>query len=327
MHLTRHGVDSKRAAAINESIMGPQGYHFVYGDNLPIYDFSNHDDKWGNKKSTKVWDKEIVSSLSVEEYGAGAALVSTHYKYNVGISYAMCSQLVFATVNKFYHKPESEDFKALLEATVIAWRLIYEGLGLSGYSVKAKEFFLLLNVLAFDYKNCRVYRTNKPDAKYIMPWTYEEVKAEGYQVKEVDGLAELRTYIQEGTEFSDAALTKLVRSRAFCMTYRKVENYGEKSFAKKDARRELKAGAIMAGTLRRLGQGNDPVEVIPFEAAAAEEQESGKSSLFEIVNTHLDAYCKALKCPALRTIVSASVKIHIDVRSKLQQMLVSGQDS
>ena len=320
MHLTRHGVDSKRAAAINESIMGPQGYHFVYGDNLPIYDFSNHDDKWGNKKSTKVWDKAIVSSLTVEEYGAGAALVSTHYKYNVGISYAMCSQLIFAAANKLYQAPDSDEFKALLEATVIAWRLIYEGLGLSGYSPKAKEFFQLLNVLAFDFKNCRAFTSNKPGHKYIMPWTVSDVKAEGYLVKEQNGITELRGYIQESTEFSTAALVNLVRSRAICMTYRKIENKGVDSFSKKDARGELRIGATIVGAFRRLGQGNDPVEVLDTMTEVQENQESGDKSIFTIYNDDNAKFSKFISCPALRTVMSDGVALHAALRVKFQEI-------
>ena len=332
MNLARYGVDYVRGAKLNESLMGPAGYHFVYGSDLPVYEFSSHDDKWGNKKSTTVWTKPVVSTMSVEEYGNGAALVSTHYKYNVGISYAVCSQLVFATANQLYIDSECDNFKHLLEATVVAWRLIYEGLGLSGYSPVAKEFFAALNVAAFSFKDGKLNLSNDPEQKYAMPFLVTEKKAQGFIVKEIDGVGHLlngmascgkQLGLNVSGNISRGAIMKLIKSRATCMTYRKIENKGEKSFTKKDARRELMVGAILVGCLRRLGQGNDPVEVT--EAAAQERAEVGNRSLFAIFNQSSDKFGSLLACPAMRAVVTQGVALHAAVRGRFEQMAANNE--
>ena len=327
MNLARYGVGAARAAKINASLMGPAGYHFVYGNELPVYEFSSHKDKWGNKKSTTVWETPVVSTMSVEEYGAGAALVSTHYKYNVGISYAVCSQLVFAAVNQLYTSAESASYDALVQATVVAWRLIYEGLGLSGYSPAAKEFFNILNVAAFSFETGKVNVSNDPDQQYVMPWAVKEKRAAGFLVKEVDGIEMLLhgegIGLNGGGNISRAAIFKLLRSRATCMTYRKIETKGDKSFAKKDARRKLLVPAVLIGCLRRLGQGNDPVEVT--EAAAQEREESGNRSLFRIFASKAADFSALIACPPMRAIATQGIALHAAVTARFEQMAANNE--
>lgn len=158
-NLTPYGINDEQAAEINSSLMGMGGYYFAYGKELPFADFMSYEDKWGKKNFTKI-SKPIATLIPVDRYGYDAALVAEHYKFNVGISYGVCSTLTFATVNKLY--AGDEDLNVYLKACVVAWRLVYEGLGLSGYSEKATNFFehLFIGVIASSKKDGKVYRSS-----------------------------------------------------------------------------------------------------------------------------------------------------------------------
>ena len=304
MNLSKYGVNYDRAAKINSSLMGSQGYYYMYGSKLPYYGFASYDDKWGTKKSLTIWDKPVVTTMSVDEYGEGAVKVAQHYKFNVGTSYAVCSQLIFATANQLYKEPEGETFQTMLKATVLAWRGIYEGLGLSGYSPEASEVFNVLKFAAYDHVNCHINRKN--DGSYTFGFITEDVVE-----KEVDAIAILEKHF--GAHVGRDVLRRIVRSRATCITYRQIENKGCGSFNAKSSLRKLIPAAIVAGTLRRLGQGNDPVEVQEAESFAREEQ--GPESLLELF--HSSNYGTQLGNLILAKVAADGVFLHGAVANEL----------
>jgi hypothetical protein len=279
MNLSNYGVGYRRAGLMNKSLMGLAGYDYFYGNDLPYLKFMSHEDKWSTKKSLKIWhDKEgkgkgIVSTFSVDEYATAAENVCSHYKFNVGTSYAMCSQLTFSTANELYRSGESDLMETKLRATVVAWRGLYEGLGLSGYSREAQEVFDILRFTAYNHSDCKINRKTDGSFTYI---TKKEDIAE-----QVDSIKELRGHFP--TVGADV-LTMLVRSRAICITYRKIEKAGTNAVSK--SLTDLIPAAIVAGALRRLGQGNDPVEVMSAEEEMAMvEGEDSPASLMELFHS------------------------------------------
>ncbi len=321
MDLSRYGVDFGRAAKINESLMGPQGYHYVYGDNLPVYGFSDHGDKWGAKKSTKVWtklDKEtgkivptpVVTTMSVKEYGAGAALVAKHYKYNVGVSYSICSHTVFNAANLSYGN-DAAKYDLAVKTCVVAWRLIYEGLGLSGYSEEASKFFSKLTFAAFSYEDGKVYVDN--EGNYVMPWLVTQARSEGKTVVEVNGVHDILEQLNEGGNLTLDVASSLIKSRAICMLYRKVENKGVASINKKNPATKLLNAALTIGALRRLGQGNDPTE-----RPDVFEENVNVHSLFELA-LGLNLGNNLLVAP-LKEVFTAGVALHTTIAKKFQQL-------
>ena len=306
LNLTKYGVDVERALAINESLMGPKGYDYIYGaDNkLPVHDFCAHDDKWGNKKSLTVWEKPIATVISVDSYGSGAVKISQHYKFNVGTSYAICSQLVFAAANALYAGSSDEEMDTLIKACVIAWRGVYEGLGLSGYTPEAKKFFDLIRCGAYSFNTGKIKEVNGEITYGFVKTTKDDV------VVEVDAFAALGEYFPCA---SLAVIRRLVKSRATCIAYRRVENKGRDSFSKKSEMTSLIPAAIISGALRRLGQGNDPVEVVVDMEAGVEEQTP--DSLFALF--HEDNYASKLANPILAEVVGTGAQLHACVASEL----------
>jgi hypothetical protein len=72
--------------------------------------------------------------------------VRDHYSYCVGRAYEMAVYAMHdALESKFGDKSEKEQKVAMVTCSVL-WRLVYEGLGLSGYSPDAARFFELLRI-------------------------------------------------------------------------------------------------------------------------------------------------------------------------------------
>lgn len=305
LNLTKHGFDLPRALRMNESLMGPRGYDFMYGSELPVYEFSSYEDKWGTKKSLTIWAKPIAHLMSVEAYGSGAIKVSSHYKFNVGTSYAMCSQLVFAAANALYTNAPAEEMDNLVKACVVAWRGVYEGLGLSGYTPDASRFFELLRYTAYSHVDGTIKLVNDE-------LTYGFVKTgKNDTVKELNGFLELQKHFPH---LSIAVIQRLVKARAISICYRKIENKGVGSIHPKSAMYALIPAAIVSGTLRRLGQGADPVEIVAdFEVGMADEE--SPDSLFSLfVQRNLGA---KLGNPILGAVASKGALLHSAVSEEL----------
>ena len=74
------------------------------------------------------------------------------------------------------------------------------------------------------------------------------------------------------------------------------------------------------GTFRRLGQGNDPVEVLDTQTEVQENLEGGERSLFRIINDDNATYSRLVSCPALRSILSKGVALHGALRVRFQEI-------
>ncbi len=305
---------------MNTALMGMAGYEYVYGNNLPYYDFSSHKDKWGTKKSFSVWDKAIATKVPVNEFISNSEAVAKHYKFNVGITYAICSQLIAASVDELYTQfgnPESaKNYLEMQQATVVAWRLLYEGAGLSGFSANASKLLSVLTYAAFSWTDCRIQRLGGEYTFNFMKNT-ENVES----IKDLDGTKVIRACLTElgAAEISTEVIYRLVKSRAICATYRKIENEGVNKVAK--VMESLIPAAIISGCLRRLGQGQDPDAVNKFM-----EDQNSRGPEDAVAESLMDLfqqcdYGNVLACPAIASLANVGTRMHVAVNTELASFL------
>jgi hypothetical protein len=135
--------NGNRYSAYNSSKMGPKGYEVVYPDLKSQNDaeFINFKDKW-NKKAPSVWaNKPFITVILLESYLRAARLVAEHYLSAVGRFYNMC---VVLTHYAYIRQHQGKDTAIVEEALAVVWRLLYEGLGLAGWTPPARLFLALL---------------------------------------------------------------------------------------------------------------------------------------------------------------------------------------
>ncbi len=286
LNVTKFNVNNSRAQAINASLMGPQGYFYAYGSELPIFDFMSQSDKEG-KKSLTAWPKKSAIAVTIErkQYGTGAALVHNHYKFNVGIAYNMCSALTFVASNYMAKaKTEAHMVEALNKACAIVWRKIYEGQGLSGYSPEAIALFNAL------------YEANNKKAS-------------------VEDRAKAKAEVAEllGVEIEVAAW--LVYARGLCMGYNAKERYAAKKINHYEQ-------AVLVGALRRIGQGRtsgyDLDSYNPtMEASEGEASAEAKSLYLAVQDFGLLA---RLEIGFVKSALADGIAIHSDLVSEFGEL-------
>jgi len=139
----KSAANGTRYASYNSSKMGPKGYEVVYPDLKSQTDaeFVNYKDKW-NKKATSVWSsKPFITVILLDSYLRAARLVAEHYMSAVGRFYNMC---VVLTHYGYIRQHQGKDTAIVEEALAVVWRLLYEGLGLAGWTPPARLFLGLL---------------------------------------------------------------------------------------------------------------------------------------------------------------------------------------
>lgn len=135
--------NGNRYAAYNSSKMGPLGYEVVYASLKDQTDaeFVNFKDKW-SKKAPAVWSsKPFITVILLDSYLRAARLVAEHYMSAVGRFYNMC---VVLTHYGYVRQHQGKDTAIVEEALAVVWRLLYEGLGLAGWTPPARLFLGLL---------------------------------------------------------------------------------------------------------------------------------------------------------------------------------------
>jgi hypothetical protein len=158
--------------AMNTHLMGMAGYAFCYGDDWsewPCEEFFSFSDSWGKKKliiehksdlEAQMIKKGILPYVRPVPVGGWVNAqddVSGHTRANVGKSYNMSVIAVNRALNLQYrvwvqgdNTPDTEDALAsALQTCAVCWRLIYEGMGLAGFTPEAKIWFNLLNMSAW----------------------------------------------------------------------------------------------------------------------------------------------------------------------------------
>lgn len=179
-HLDNAGVldadERKRMMlAMNNHAMGMGGYLVAYGRTsvltLPCAEFCSFKDAWTKKKiiveaSSKALEVQLKKGIlpyarnkAVSEWIDTVGDVSSHYRNGVSTSYNIAVVAINNAINLQYKLwnltadalVEERDLlgKQLtlsLRTCAIAWRLLYEGLGLAGYSEGASKWFKLFNL-------------------------------------------------------------------------------------------------------------------------------------------------------------------------------------
>lgn len=159
---------------MNKHAMGMGGYILAYGRDvlsLPCAEFCSFKDAWTKKKiivlsgseAQKVQVKKGIlpyaRNKAVSEWIDTVGQVSNHYFNGVSTSYNISVVAINDAIDLQYKlwnlpttaMPEERDLlnKQLtlaLRTCAISWRLLYEGLGLAGYSEGASKWFKLFNI-------------------------------------------------------------------------------------------------------------------------------------------------------------------------------------
>lgn len=159
---------------MNKHPMGMGGYIIAYGRDvvsLPCAEFCSFKDAWTKKKiivlpgseAQKVQVKKGIlpyaRNKAVSEWIDTVGQVSNHYFNGVSTSYNISVVAINKAIDLQYQlwnlpadaKVEERDLlgKQLtlaLRTCAISWRLLYEGLGLAGYSEGASKWFKLFNL-------------------------------------------------------------------------------------------------------------------------------------------------------------------------------------
>jgi hypothetical protein len=168
--------------SMNTHAMGMGGYLVAYGKsnvlNLPCAEFCSFKDAWTKKKiiveagseALKVQVKKGIlpyaRNKAVTEWIDTVGDVSLHYQNGVSTSYNISVVAINNAIDLQYklwaigldyeieyakaHDPAvdvlSKQLTLALRTCAISWRLLYEGLGLAGYSENASKWFKLFNL-------------------------------------------------------------------------------------------------------------------------------------------------------------------------------------
>lgn len=197
--------------AMNTHPMGMAGYALCYGDDWsqwPCEEFCSFADAWGKKKlfiepgskiEQKLVDKGIlpyIRSVPVGGWVEAQGNVSSHYQANVGKSYNLAVIAVNLALNLQYQTWEGdtevqEQLQDALATCAVCWRLIYEGMGLAGFSNEAKLWFNLLNMSAWGGEwttnangNPTFPSASTPKAKR---YTFTKALSEGLGLEDMEG--------------------------------------------------------------------------------------------------------------------------------------------
>jgi len=249
----------KMIQAINSSVMGPRGYEFVYGkepSSWPYAAFVSYDDKWG-KKALLCKGRRYTTDLETSKYLGMCVQVANHYKFNVGISYGVCSVLSFKTALMHYKVLGGFNSNALVHlqhACAIIWRAIYEGLGLSGYSPEAHLWFQLLNIGSWNTQFAWTdnIKGNEPvgPRKAKNDWKLHNT------VQELTRLGELKEckypFMQHPNSEVQKAMSLIAAGRKQCSVYGELANARG---WKNNIDAETAKLAAIYGALRWMGQG------------------------------------------------------------------------
>lgn len=252
--LGNYDVTIEEIREMNNSLMGLGGYAHLYGEDLPYADFVSASDKNGKKSlrkpcaminSTIKDDNNNEVAITRQFVGDYAARVASHYKGAVGTSYGLCSQLIFAAADSV--AAGSATATNRLTACLIVWRLIYEGLALSGYSAKAARVMDILNLASAVYKTQLV--NVSPDGQLAAGFE----KLAGYEL--VSGSSLLAK--EFGLNFDAEVFQMIIASRSITRVIPKLEGFGglTKYWG------ELAPTAVKYGALRRISQGDNRVAV------------------------------------------------------------------
>ena len=298
----KYGIDAESALTINDSLMGMGGYFYCYeADDLPFFAFMSYEDKMGKKSLTK-WDKAVATAIAVDKYVSDAAEVHMHYKVAVGVGYGICSALAFQTWDSMY-RASGVDTDAL-KACVIAWRFVYENMGLGGYTPEAKIFMATLVQAARAWAaGVPMYKSAQDGLYYSANSTkLADTDRQGSGVPPARVMADL---MPTKLAKEPAVIYQLIKARARTLTYGALERGNF-------ARDSLIMSSSIYGAFRRTGQGYDPVApMTQDDASSYGADDIVPASVFHMVSEfQLSDY---VRNPQLKQLLKIATAVHLDL--------------
>ena len=154
-------------------------------------------------------------------------------------------------------KLTKEQLEVKQKAVAFSWRLVYEGLGLSGYSLKATAAMKIIDCAKADsergWRVAQKFNTSDP---YIYDYAFklgDDLPTSEW--REVSGPAELVKILGDETKITTDIAKEIIKSAAILRTYKKIESGGLASISEESGYFKYVNEAIVQGSLRRLGQG------------------------------------------------------------------------
>ncbi len=304
---------------MNNHFMGMRGYTYVYGtepSGWPCAEFSSYKDKWG-KKAIVVpagTEKSYVTRKDASWYKGAAVKVANHYTGPVGISYGICSALTFKATELRYQLEAgynvANTLKLYERTLAVVWRLLYEGLGLAGYSANAKKFFDILNVAVWKSH----YAVNAA-GEIIRPGK-DVLKQD--QIECIPVLVELMGL----THLNPAIAVEIVRAMLEAERVRQNRGALERGKARVEymSQHDVHNTAILTG-LRAIGQGRNDGGLKALEASLDMDEVSDDTispqSLFSIILDN--KLTLTMSCTWLAELLQAGAEIHTQVSNLVWQ--------
>lgn len=341
------GLSISDVNEMNDSWVGMKGYKIIYGDKVggwPYAEFSESPKKkwmkWSDPADKAKYCVPYVTKIEKANYLESGALVQKHYVAAVGIAYGIASVLTFKLADALYNPTVSSiEIQAMKLAVVIAWRAIYEGLGLAGYSDAATKWFAVLGASKMSGKY--VFK----EGEYLMPRdkkvTKDDVPLDAISTllylgeKEEDGKGLSKFWIgKDRADGSNHYYILMYKAMSMILAAEKTRTFfgglekGGKITKLINTEDQLKDCYVFGG-LRRMGQGFDPAGINTLESIDAMDMDDEvilpKSLFVGIQET--EAYNRLCN-PYLRSMLINGINIHNNVSLHLyEEMLDEQQDA
>ena len=257
VNVSKLGLTREEALKINNGIMSFRGYTVAYGDksNWPCAEFVSHKDKWG-KKALRGGFKVINTTTAARTY-AVAKSVNAHYWSAVPMSYNMAVVATHKmTILAALAASDSAYRNKYARAQVccaIAWRLLYEGAGLSGYKPENK---LIMDILWGASTHPAFVVWNKDNGLVRRIYKSGALELVNGEVT-IDPVEELVVLLgldkAMPMDIAKSAVNELINIRSIPVKWMMVEGGN----IPKGSPEEY-AYTILYGCLRRMSQGYDP---------------------------------------------------------------------
>lgn len=284
---SRADITADEAKAINNSLMGVAGYRHIYGANVPFADFMSATDKHGKKdpaanvamisntiKNPDSAQEEPIP-LTPEVLGDFASRVANHYRSAVGTGYGICSKLIFHAADVAASGDEAK-LKSLTEASLVAWRLLYEGLGLSGYSREASYVYDVLNKASVDTNGPGMVAVHKTTGEVEV--TFAKVVSNNPDDYTITSGAHILSQAKAFAGLENVPVgvfQNIILARTVTRVVPKLEGFG--SLGESGYWNNVIPAAIKYGTLRRISQGDDRVAEMLNDFEIAEMESNGEN--------------------------------------------------
>lgn len=260
------------AIKANKSVVGLAGYKMIYASSkLPFSDFVESPSKKNLIRPEGFAYASFLPHDDVDEFAfntefghVGLAGIhvktSNHYKYSVGTGYGIASAITcWAAVKSF--DPSFTRMDLLEKAILVIWTLIYEGLGLSGYSGKAAEFFNVLRVaslILYDtVAHGPLYSYAIAEDGEILPRIAVKDNKDAVLYDATDYMLKALDLPTDDSDWT-AVMEIICDFNHYRMKYGKLDK-NELSFEDLEKLKEFKLSRIaMVGMFRHMGRGIDP---------------------------------------------------------------------